>query len=355
MKTWSIWRSAAAAAVLVAALTGCPQRQPVPAALFVADTQLGDGPLTVQFTDMSVPEKQASLTAWSWDFGDGATSTEQNPEHTYTDPGTYTVALTVTSSNGSTATRTNLNMINVLDTERVEGTVAGEVATFNGIEFVWIPPGTFTMGDGDPNYPEPDALPQHEVTITRGFWMSRFEITQGQWEDVLGERPSFFDVLVDTVPVDSVSWRDAQRFVSALNALGDGVYRLPTEAEWEYACRAGTATEFSFGNDEADFGDYGWALINSPFSPQVTGELMPNAWGLYDMHGNIEEWVYDYYASDFGSDDPQVDPVGAPGGPFNVTKGGSYRDPVFGCTSATRAPYITGAIYDFIGLRIVRQ
>jgi formylglycine-generating enzyme required for sulfatase activity len=240
--------------------------------------------------------------------------------------------------------------------DRDEGAEAGEVQTFDGIEFVWIPAGTFMMGDADPTYPEPDALPVHEVTLTRGFWLSRFEITQDEWMDVLGEKPAFFDQYPDVYPVESISWYDAQRFVAALNASteGTGVYRLPTEAEWEYACRAGTTTLWHFGDDEAGFPDYGWALVNSPYIPQAVGALLPNPWGLYDMHGNVAEWVQNYYTYNY-DDGPVTDPLGPVWAPYATTRSGSYRDAVWSATSATRTPFLRQAKYAFIGLRIVRQ
>jgi formylglycine-generating enzyme required for sulfatase activity len=353
MSFCSSFRCLALAALCLLVL-GCP-RNAKPAVLFAADARLGEAPHTVQFTDMSKGTPRATLKDWTWDFGDGATSTEQNPTHTYDEPGVYTVSLSVKNSRDNSITRANVNFINVLDPEREEGTTPGEVATFAGIEFVWIPGGTFLMGDAAPEHSEPDALPLHEVTISRGFWMSRYEVTQGQWSRVLGERPGFFDALIDSSPIESITWADAQRFVSSLNDKGEGLFRLPTEAEWEYACRAGTDSYWNFGDDESVFGQSGWSFFESPYSPRQTGQLLPNAWGLYDMHGNVEEWVQDYYANGYGSDEPVTDPFGVAGGPFNVTRGGSFIDTPWAATSGTRSPHLTIAIYNFIGTRIVRQ
>jgi formylglycine-generating enzyme required for sulfatase activity len=356
MKPLSTAAMLCAAAVLLASLTGCPQPNN-PVVSFDIDNRMGEAPLTVAFTDQSKP-KQADVTITSrlWEFGDGQTSTGQNPTHTYTEPGLYSVKLTVTNSAGNTTSQTYLNSITALDAVRIEGESAGEVRTFDGIEFVWIPAGTFMMGDSDPTYPETDALPVHEVTLTRGYWISRSEITQQQWHDVLGEKPSFFDIYPDLYPVESVSWYDAQRFVTALNDAntGNGLYRLPTEAEWERACRANTNTLFSFGDDDSVFWQYGWSLRTAPYAPQVTGYLNPNPWGLLDVHGNVAEWVQDYYTYSYGAD-PVTDPLGPVWAPYGTTRGGSHRDPVWSCTSASRTPFVRSAKYSFLGLRIVRQ
>jgi formylglycine-generating enzyme required for sulfatase activity len=131
-------------------------------------------------------------------------------------------------------------------------------------------------------------------------------------------------------------------------------FDLPTEAEWEYACRAGTTTLWSFGDDPADFTQYGWALPNSPYIPQPVGALDPNPWGLYDMHGNVQEWVQDHYTYSYDSG-PATDPLGPVWAPYATVRGGAYRDAVWSATSATRTPFLRQAKYGFIGLRIVRQ
>ena len=216
------------------------------------------------------------------------------------------------------------------------------------IEMVWIEPGTFAMG-------APDMGPRHEVTITRGFYLGKYELTQGQWETVMWadvrrnadmttgewevpERVHPWKGLYGVAdgpeyPVVFVSWNDIQMFVTKLNkAEGDSVWRLPTEAEWEYACRAGTATKWSFGDDESLLGDYAWYRDNSHdmgveggeqfgYAHRV-GEKLPNPWGLCDMQGNAAEWVQDWYGPYTG--ESQVDPVGPSMGSFRVMRGGYY-------------------------------
>jgi len=177
-----------------------------------------------------------------------------------------------------------------------------------GMEFSWIPSGSFMMGS--PNS-EADRLqeegPQRLVTMARGFWMGRYEVTQGQYEAVMGTNPSGFKTCGKDCPVEQVSWNDAKEFISKLNARNDGfVYSLPSEAEWEYAARAGTTTAFAFGDSlsstQANF-DGNYPYGNAPKGPNLerttkVGSYRPNAWGLYDMHGNVREWVEDIYNKD---------------------------------------------------------
>ncbi|MDX9974006.1 MAG: SUMF1/EgtB/PvdO family nonheme iron enzyme [FCB group bacterium] len=342
--------------------TGCPGNRQTINATFDSSAWIGDNPLTVTFTDhsdvtQSKAAAPATITGWQWDFGDGQTSTDQNPVHIYTAPGAYTVSLTVTASNGKTSTLSRPDLVVVLDPQRTQGTTAGETRTVAGIEFVWVPAGTFLMGDAVGLYEHTDAIPQHSVTISRGFWMSKYEVSEGLFTDVMGYDPSFFDNLDDTAPVDSVAWNVAQAFVDTLNEGDNGIFRLPSEAEWEYACRAGTTTQFYFGDSPDTLGDYGWYISTSPYAPQLSGQLLPNAWGLYDMHGNMGEWTRDAYDEDYYTADPATDPTGplVTGGAFRVLRGGSFRDPAHSCVSFARFGYMPSAGYDFMGIRLVLQ
>lgn len=162
------------------------------------------------------------------------------------------------------------------------------------LEMVLIRPGSFTMGSlGEGQACTERAWPPHEVTITKPYYMGKYEVTQAQWEAVMGSRShrSKFCGRPNN-PVEKVSWRACQKFIKRLNKLCKGTFRLPTEAEWEYACRAGTQTRFSFG-DELEFaGDYMWWRENSdPYGTREVGLKRPNPWGLYDMHGNVSEGV----------------------------------------------------------------
>jgi formylglycine-generating enzyme required for sulfatase activity len=168
-----------------------------------------------------------------------------------------------------------------------------------GMEFAYVPAGSFLMGSENG---KADEKPVHQVTFREGFYIGRYEVTQAQWQAVMGNNPSNFKG--DNLPVEQVSWNDAQEFIRKLNARSDGfTYRLPTEAEWEYACRADSTTEFALGNSlsskQANFdGNYPYGRAAKGVYRQKTtpgGSFQPNAWGLYDMHGNVMEWCEDWY------------------------------------------------------------
>jgi formylglycine-generating enzyme required for sulfatase activity len=150
------------------------------------------------------------------------------------------------------------------------------------MKLVWIAPGEFKMGSNDG---EDFEKPLHTVKITKGFYMGAFEVTQGQYQQVMGTNPSYFKGA--NLPVEQVSWDDAVEFCKKLSQKEGKTYRLPTEAEWEYACRAGTTTKFSFGDDESQLGEYAWYGKNSGMKTHPVGKKKPNAWGLFDMHGNV--------------------------------------------------------------------
>ena len=195
------------------------------------------------------------------------------------------------------------------------------VAPFTAEDFVEIPAGTFMMGS-DGYYESFDReKPVHEVTLTKPFLMMKTEVTQAQWYAVMGTRPSRFTG--DQLPVESVSWNDVQEFIKKLNETCSGCYRLPTEAEWEYAARAGSSTAYSFGDNEEDLAQYGWYGERwDEGSTHPVGEKQPNQWGLYDMHGNVWEWVADGYG-DYEAV-AVVDPVGREDGSSRVIRGGSW-------------------------------
>ena len=205
-----------------------------------------------------------------------------------------------------------------------------ESAESIGMEFRLIPAGTFTMGDGD------DA---HEVTLTKPFKMGVHEVTQAQYEQVMKNNPSNFKGAEN--PVENVSWDEAVEFCRKLSELPDekaagNVYRLPTEAEWEYACRAGTKAAFSFGDDESNLGDYVWCRENSAEKTHPVGSKLPNTWGLYDMHGNVWEWCQDAYG-DYPSG-AVTDPAGPASRLFvRMYRGGSWFNAAVYCRSAFRS------------------
>lgn len=205
-----------------------------------------------------------------------------------------------------------------------------------GVEMKLITAGTFTMGDAKGSRTG-DETP-HKVTLTQPFYLGVTEVTNAQWKVVMGEVPSKWKD--EDLPVGRVSWDEAEAFCAKLSSLpaersAGRVYRLPTEAEWEYACRAGTSTTYSFGDDASLLGDFAWFEDeNREHRAHAVGQKKPNAWGLYDMHGNVWEWCSDWYG-----DYPRgsvTDPLGASSGKDRVKRGGSCYYLPFGCRSATR-------------------
>jgi formylglycine-generating enzyme required for sulfatase activity len=235
------------------------------------------------------------------------------------------------------------------------GPVPGETKIFDGIEFVWIPAGSFTMGSpADETGHQADET-QHKVTISRGFWLGKTEVTQAQWIAVMDSNLSFFSGSIK--PVDLVSWDDVQYFLAALNAgksaIG-GPYRLPTESEWEYAYRAGTTARFYWGEDDPPMaiGDYAWYNGNSSSMTHDVGEKLFNAWGLYEMSGNVWEWCQDWI--DAYPAGPVTDPQGPHSGTDRVLRGGSWADVPANCRAALRLLNAPDFRYDYIGFRLLR-
>lgn len=217
-----------------------------------------------------------------------------------------------------------------------------------GLELVLIPAGSFTMGG-------PTETPVHRVNITHPFYLGKYPVTQEQWEAVLGNNPSRFKG--PNNPVESVSWNDCQGFLEKLNAKprpGGGIFRLPTEAEWEYACRAETTTKYCFGDDERQLGDYAWYRNNSGDNTHPVGEKEPNAWGLYDMHGNVCESCADWYDGGYYVGSPTDDPTGPLRGSVRVYRGGGWRDFPRLCRSAYRGGRTPDVRIDSMGFRLAR-
>ena len=205
------------------------------------------------------------------------------------------------------------------------------------ITMVSIPGGTFEMGCpfGDIRCPKSDQLPYHTVTIS-AFKMSAYEITQGQWEAVMGSNPAYFDECGSNCPVEWVSWNEVQDFIEELNNQTGKQYRLPTEAEWEYAARAGTTTIWYCGDYESCLDDYAWYSVNSGDKTHPVGQKQPNAWGLYDMSGNVWEWCSDWYNANYYSESPSTNPQGPDKGEERVLRGGMCGWYARYCRSANR-------------------
>jgi formylglycine-generating enzyme required for sulfatase activity len=223
----------------------------------------------------------------------------------------------------------------------------------NGVkmEFLIVKPGTFTMGEAQGEF---DEKPR-EVTMSKDFWMGATEVTQGQWKGVMGAR-NFAFAGRNELPADSVGWEDAQRFVAKLNAAAESQLRgrkaaLPREAEWEYACRAGTKTRYVAGDGEPALEEVGWFTKNSGKETHPVGKKKANAWGLFDMHGNVAEWCADYYG-DYPSG-AATDPAGPDKGQMRVVRGGSWNDRADKCRSANREREVPESSGMFIGFRVV--
>jgi formylglycine-generating enzyme required for sulfatase activity len=202
------------------------------------------------------------------------------------------------------------------------------------MDFALIPSGSFMMGDktGDD-----EEKPVHKVAISKPFYIGKFEVTQEQWESVMASNPSRFKGARN--PVDRVSWEACQAFIKKLNAKfarSNLTFALPTEAEWEYACRAGSTSRYCFGNREAGLSKYGWFENNAGGKTHPVGQKKPNAWGLYDMHGNVWEWCADRYDGDYYKKPPAIDPTGSTAVTSRVLRGGSWSDPAPYCRSSYR-------------------
>lgn len=237
------------------------------------------------------------------------------------------------------------------------------------MEFIAIPAGRFLMGAGNQVPGAYDTeKPQHPVTISRAFSIGKNEVTQAQWEAVMGSNPYTLDrsnpyynvpgmkerITRPTHPA-TVSWLDAQEFIKRLNAKeGHNLYRLPTEAEWEYAARAGTTTAYSFGDNIGELSRYAWH--GEDFAKGGThpvGQKLPNPWGLYDVHGNAWEWVQDFYSEYYYVNSPASDPQGPASGRQHVVRGGSWHVTADSWRSTFRKGYAPDYRGISIGFRLV--
>ena len=260
-------------------------------------------------------------------------------------------------------------VLTCLFTSVCTGESAQETVTQSGVQMILLPGGTFTMGQKDS---EVDEAP-HAVTAG-SFAIDKFEVTQQEYEQVMGSNPS--KVKSPKNPVEQVRWSDAVRYCNersrreglepaydlktwACRFEANG-YRLPTEAEWEYAARAGATTAYSFAETDADLQRYAWFKTNSGGKPRPVGQRKPNAWGLYDMHGNVWEWCNDFYKVDYYAAAPAQDPKGPDSGDKKVLRGGCWNSTPDACRLAYRYnenPAYTDACfgYDIYGFRCVRS
>jgi formylglycine-generating enzyme required for sulfatase activity len=245
-----------------------------------------------------------------------------------------------------------------------------------GMKFKLIPAGEFMMGSPESTeelvkaFGFPHELlrwHEHKVQITKPFYLGVTEVTQEQYEKIMGENPSSFSKAgknasqvtgIDTsnFPVERVTWDDAVEFCKKLSAKEGVAYRLPTEAEWEYACRAGSTTRYCFGDDESQSGEYAWFANNSNRGTHPVGTKKPNAWGLYDMHGNVWEWCSDWYDLNYYLKSPKDDPTGPATGSARVLRGGCWFSDAGSCRSSFRLWFPPSDPIDIApGFRIARS
>jgi formylglycine-generating enzyme required for sulfatase activity len=225
------------------------------------------------------------------------------------------------------------------------------------MKFCWCPPGRFAMGSPN-NEPgrAPFESPQVEVVLSRGFWLGKFEVTQDEWERLIGTRPSRLQG-AKTLPVENITWADAAKFCEMLTGKErdrgtlpkEWEFRLPTDAQWEYGCRAGTTTAYSFGATAESLGDYAWHGHNAQIRTHEVGQKKPNPWGLHDMHGNAWEWCRDWFHGSLpGGADPEVtDP-----GTGRVIRGGGWNAAPELCRSAFRSGQQPDAGGHLLGFRV---
>jgi formylglycine-generating enzyme required for sulfatase activity len=245
---------------------------------------------------------------------------------------------------------------------RVVSNKPQETITVNGVAFkmVNVKAGTFMMGSPAGESGRNDDERQHRVTLTRNYWMGETEVSQALWRAVMGNNPSSFSNCGGDCPVEQVSWDDCQAFIRKLNQLvPGGGFRLPTEAEWEYAARAGSTTAFANGGiselkcgNDANLNAMGWYCGNVKKRTHSVAQKQANRWGLYDMHGNVYEWCQDWYGNyPSGS---VTDPTGSSSGFSRVNRGGGWRDDARLCRSADRYGLTPGGRVDALGLRLAR-
>ena len=231
-----------------------------------------------------------------------------------------------------------------------------------GMNFVYIPPGSFLRGSPTEELGRESDEKQQLVSLSHGYYMQTTEVTQEQWKAVMGSLPLYIIKCDEKCPVERVSWDNAQEFINNLNVLEESQkYRLPTEAEWEYAARAGSSTSFANGeisvltcDNDTKLGDIGWYCGNSKISRHhIVAQKKPNSWGLYDMHGGVWEWCADWYGP--YSSEAVTDPGGPLDGAERTMRGGGIADTARSCRSANRHSLRPDVEFNNIGLRIVRS
>lgn len=238
-----------------------------------------------------------------------------------------------------------------------DSVVRVQVADGVEMEMVWVEGGSFTMGsNATPKGVKLTyalARPEHRVTVD-GYFIGRYEVTQGLWQAVMGENPSKFKGSAN-LPVESVSWTEAQEFAMRLSQMTGRRFRLPSEAEWEYAARGGSKSQRNpyAGCNRNQLDNHGWYCVNSDGTTHAVGQLQPNELGLYDMSGNVAEWCQDWVEA--YTSEEQTNPRGPRQGENRVLRGGHYNSTSAACTVYDRGWYLPSGKYELYGLRIVME
>jgi formylglycine-generating enzyme required for sulfatase activity len=236
------------------------------------------------------------------------------------------------------------------DTRAQAGGFSIEITNDVFMSFVLVPAGTFLMGSADG---EATERPVHAVTIAQPFYLGTTEVTQAQWKAVMHENPSFNQG--DDLPVDSVLWNECEAFLARLNSsVGGERFALPTEAQWEYACRAGSQAAWCFGDDEGVLSDYAWFEVNSADRTHPVAQKRPNAFGLYDMHGNVWEWCADVWRSDYGGTRSEGQSPAPASSSQHAFRGGCVADEAGYTRSAYRTTVASDRRINDLGFRVAR-
>lgn len=338
-------------------LVGCPPSPPLRPAVTSFAINTGDAQTTIRTVTLNntctgspthyMASESSSFTGAAWRTYATAPAFSLSSGN-----GAKTVYFKVKNANGQSSPASDTITLNE-SVSMTEETIIlpGGVP----LVMVWMPAGSFMMG----RYPgEQDSEsyedPQHWVTFSSGFWMGKYEVTQAQWRAIMGTNPSSFSG--DDRPVERVSWNDIQAFIAALNTATGRTFRLPSEAEWEYACRAGANTRFYWGDDSAylAIGTYAWYRDNSGSQTRDVGGKWPNGWGLHDMSGNVWEWCEDdWHANYTGAPTNGSAWTDSPRGPYRLNRGGGWLS--YGaCRSASRGFSSPSFVSSGIGFRLVR-
>lgn len=279
----------------------------------------------------------------SWDFSPVLTGDPHRPEDQLEQAQRVWQAAVAWHATGEARARAAGSSVTAL-----AGSASKTFTNSFGMEFILIPAGAFTMGDVFEGAFDNES-PLHRVKISQPFYLGKYAVTQEQWAVVMGKNPSKFKGRNN--PVETVSWDEVQTFIQGLNEQeGANKYRLPTEAEWEYAARVGTTGAYSFGDDADQLEQYAWSRDNSGRQTHPVGQKKSNSWGLYDMHGNVWEWMQDWYGA--YSQGAVTDPIGPSEGEFRVVRGGSWFDSARLLRSAGRNIGAPDYRSEFIGFRL---